>query len=165
MRAILAVLFLAAVARADADQDIRIALALSEPVAKRQAIPRPIQSDAVARYLAQPLNVGRCPCGATGQGCHCQPHSLCKSGQCANHNPLLNPGIGQFGPFDIRKGDTLVIGDHVPYVRRKGECDPPTVENLPQGMPAFAPAEYQLCPSGRCPQGAAPGRGLLRWRR
>jgi hypothetical protein len=46
---------------------------------------------AVSQFLSQPLNVGRCPCGATGQGCHCQPHSLCAGGQCGNHNPLLRP--------------------------------------------------------------------------
>jgi len=52
--------------------------------------PKPTHSDAVAKWLAQPLNQGNCPCGQTGAGCHCQPHQLCSQGQCANHNPLLS---------------------------------------------------------------------------
>ena len=46
------------------------------------------KATAVQAWLAQPRNVGSCPCSGVG-GCHCQPHSLCAGGGCASHNPLL----------------------------------------------------------------------------
>jgi hypothetical protein len=165
--------------RADDDFEFQMAMARLrlQKSAGREIVPvaKPVQSPAVSQWLSQPLNTGNCPCRATG-GCHCQPHSLCKSGQCANHNPLLNPSLGKFGPFDIREGDTLVIGNGPPRVRRKDECDPPTAENVagqaaglmgsgqfagqPKSLPVLPLQEF--CPPGGWPKSQASGRVLPR---
>lgn len=50
---------------------------------------RVVPISAVIGWLSQPLNVGRCPCGETGAGCHCHPHDGCARGECPTHNPLL----------------------------------------------------------------------------
>ena len=53
-----------------------------------------VRDDAVSRWTSQPLNVGSCPCKATG-GCHCQPYSECARGTCASHNLLLSKAAAQ----------------------------------------------------------------------
>ena len=58
----------------------------------RQATPAATggaSGDALAKWLAQPMHVGTCPCQRTG-GCHCVPASECGAGRCVQHNPLLN---------------------------------------------------------------------------
>jgi len=97
---------------------------------------QPRQSAAVAAYLAQPRNVGRCPCGATGYGCHCSPSSICGREPCNLHNPLLS------GPRSST-AETATIQAPVTVLQ-----------------PNWAPV-VDRCPLGGCPQSQAPGRVRL----
>lgn len=83
-----------------ADDDFAFEMAMARLRLQKQAgpeivSPEPAQArqDAIAAYLAQPLNRPTnpnrpCPCGAGG--CHCQPPQLCGKEPCAWHNPLLS---------------------------------------------------------------------------
>ncbi len=74
------------------DAEIWVVL-LSDP-GTRQTTPDAVsRAIAINKYLSQPLNHGSCPCGKTGQGCHCIPASACGREPCSLHNPLLLPPI------------------------------------------------------------------------
>lgn len=104
------------------------------PVAT-QTLPKAIQT-----YLAQPLNRGSCPCGATGFGCHCNPASLCGKEPCAWHNPILaGQGAG------IARSSVVA-----------GQSKDGPLPVLPS---------FQSCPPGGCPQSSGGGRPLRIFRR
>jgi len=56
-----------------------------------------VKKTELSAWLSHPLNVGSCPCGATG-GCRCSPHDNCKGGKCAEQNPYLSASAVKVGP-------------------------------------------------------------------
>jgi hypothetical protein len=111
--------------------------AFPAPKVAPRANQTPQRPNAVQAYLAQPLNVGRCPCGATGFGCHCLPASACGREPCELHSPILA----------AQKQATKAV-------------QLPTFSSQAQPV-TILPTSAQSCPPGGCPQSQASGRAPL----
>lgn len=118
MKAIIALLILSLPAIASDKDDIEIAMAMASVKLPEPAIPVPPKPPAMeeprqtkhdfwreslAQWKSQSLNVGSCPCGATG-GCRCSPHSACAKGLCGVLNPILAKQIDRGPEFANKPG-------------------------------------------------------------